>query len=100
MHRTYGIGWGAADGLVQETVVAGPVDTGCSVVAAASLTALAYWPGLMTWDAIRQYGQAVDGDFDDWHPPVMEWIWRQLIPIHTGECVLGLHFWVSSHHLR
>ena len=54
------------------------------ITAAASLTALAYWPGLMTWDAIRQYGQAIDGDFDDWHPPVMEWLWRQLIPIHTG----------------
>lgn len=51
---------------------------------AASLTALAYWPGLMTWDAIRQYGQAIDGNFDDWHPPAMEWLWRQLIPIHTG----------------
>ena len=56
----------------------------CGLAAAASLTALAYWPGLMTWDAIRQYGQAIDGDFDDWHPPIMEWIWRQLIPIHTG----------------
>jgi MFS family permease len=54
------------------------------MVTAASLTALAYWPGLMTWDAIRQYGQAIDGDFDDWHPPAMEWLWRQLIPIHTG----------------
>jgi len=54
------------------------------ILAAASLTALGYWPGLMTWDAIRQYGQAIDGDFDDWHPPAMEWLWRQLIPIHTG----------------
>jgi hypothetical protein len=54
------------------------------MLVAASLTALAYWPGLMTWDAIRQYGQAIDGNFDDWHPPVMEWLWRQLIPIHGG----------------
>jgi hypothetical protein len=54
------------------------------MLGAASMTALAYWPGLMTWDAIRQYGQAIDGDFDDWHPPVMEWLWRQLIPIDTG----------------
>lgn len=50
----------------------------------ATLTALAYWPGFMTWDAIRQYGQAVNGDFDDWHPPAMEWLWRQLIAIHAG----------------
>jgi hypothetical protein len=32
---------------------------------AAAVQAFAYWPGLMTWDAIRQYGQAIDGDFDD-----------------------------------
>ncbi|GAA0295260.1 hypothetical protein GCM10009087_01260 [Sphingomonas oligophenolica] len=51
---------------------------------AAACTAIAYWPGLMTWDAARQYGQAIDGDFDDWHPPAMEWLWRQLIPIHDG----------------
>ena len=43
--------------------------------------AYAYAPGLMTWDSIRQYGQALSGDFDDWHPPAMEWLWRQLLPI-------------------
>jgi hypothetical protein len=42
---------------------------------------LAYWPGLVTWDSLRQYDQALSGDFDDWHPPVMEWIWRQLLPL-------------------
>ncbi|MDB5705005.1 MAG: hypothetical protein JWN66_2121, partial [Sphingomonas bacterium] len=56
----------------------------CGIVAAAACTLLAYWPGLMTWDAIRQYGQAIDGDFDDWHPPAMEWLWRQLIPLSRG----------------
>lgn len=43
-----------------------------------------YWPGLITWDSIRQYDQALSGDYDDWHPPVMEWIWSKLIPIHPG----------------
>src|SRR5690349_13690595 len=51
---------------------------------AAAIEAWAYWPGLMTWDSARQYGQAIDGDFDDWHPPTMEWLWRQLLPIHSG----------------
>jgi hypothetical protein len=50
----------------------------------AILQAVAYWPGIMTWDAGRQYGQALSGAFDDWHPPVMEWFWRQLVPIHRG----------------
>ena len=52
--------------------------------AAASLTAAAYWPGLMTWDPVRQYGEALTGAFDDWHPPAMAWLWRQLIPVHAG----------------
>jgi hypothetical protein len=56
----------------------------CGMIAAAACTLIAYWPGLMTWDAIRQYGQAIDGDFDDWHPPAMEWLWRQAIPLHRG----------------
>lgn len=51
---------------------------------AAIVQGLAYWPGLMTWDAINQYGQATEGVFDDWHPPVMAWIWRQFIAIKPG----------------
>lgn len=42
---------------------------------------LAYWPGLVTWDSLRQYDQALSGQFDDWHPPVMEWLWRQMLPL-------------------
>ena len=39
---------------------------------------LLFAPGIMTWDAIRQYGQALSGQYDDWHPPAMNWLWRQL----------------------
>jgi hypothetical protein len=45
---------------------------------------LSYWPGMMTWDSIRQYGQALSGRFDDWHPPLMNWIWRELLPLAHG----------------
>jgi hypothetical protein len=45
---------------------------------------LIYWPGLVTYDATRQYGQALSGAFDDWHPPMMEWIWRNLIHVYPG----------------
>ena len=55
-----------------------------AILTAAGATVVAYRPGLMTWDAVRQYDQALSGDFDDWHPPAMEWLWRQLIPFHTG----------------
>jgi hypothetical protein len=51
---------------------------------AAVVQAAAYWPGLMTWDSIRQYGQAVSGDFDDWHPPAMGWLWRQFARVQPG----------------
>lgn len=50
----------------------------------ACVTAAAYWPGFMTWDAIRQYDQALNGDFDDWHPPMMEWLWRRLLGAWLG----------------
>jgi hypothetical protein len=43
-----------------------------------------YWPGLITWDSIRQYDQALSGAYDDWHPPVMEWIWSKFIPVWPG----------------
>lgn len=54
------------------------------LAAAGATAAFAYWPGLMTWDSVRQYGQALDGRFDDWHPPAMEWAWRQLLPLGRG----------------
>ncbi|WP_225883068.1 hypothetical protein [Sphingomonas aliaeris] len=56
----------------------------CAVIVAAGLTAVAYRPGLMTWDAVRQYDQALSGQFDDWHPPAMEWLWRQFTPLFAG----------------
>jgi len=52
--------------------------------AAASLTAYAYWPGLMTWDPVRQYGEALSGEITDWHPPMMQWVWQRLLAIHPG----------------
>ena len=55
-----------------------------AAIAAATLTAFAYWPGLMSWDPIRQYDEALSGDITDWHPPIMQWLWQRLIPIHAG----------------
>ncbi|MDB5700411.1 MAG: hypothetical protein JWL66_610 [Sphingomonadales bacterium] len=54
------------------------------VLSVSFLQAAAYWPGLMTWDAIRQYDQALSGDFDDWHPPAMGWLWREFSQIYAG----------------
>ncbi|MFW2851591.1 hypothetical protein ACM61V_06650 [Sphingomonas sp. TX0543] len=54
-----------------------PLTIGC-------VGSLAYWAGLVTWDSLRQYDQALSGEFDDWHPPAMEWVWRQLLPLAHG----------------
>jgi hypothetical protein len=68
----------------------GPGVLRAAAVAAFALLALSvglslsYWPGVMTWDSIRQYGQALSGRFDDWHPPLMNWVWRLLLPFAHG----------------
>ncbi len=38
----------------------------------------------MAWDSGRQYSQALSCRFDDWHPVLMEWIWRFFIPLIPG----------------
>ncbi|MEG8039864.1 hypothetical protein QP166_11130 [Sphingomonas sp. LR60] len=30
---------------------------------------------------MRQYEQVVSGQLDDWHPPIMVWLWRALLPL-------------------
>ena len=56
--------------------------------AAALLQAALYWPGIMIWDSIRQYREALNGRFDDWHPPILDWLWRQLTAIGPGPATM------------
>lgn len=57
----------------------------CVIVGAAALIHLvATWPGMLVWDSIRQYGQALSGHYDDWHPPAMTWLWRQALRVRAG----------------
>ncbi|WP_340314199.1 hypothetical protein [Rhizorhabdus argentea] len=42
-----------------------------------------HW-GVITPDTVVQYGQALSGRYDDWHPPVTAWLWRQLLRIGPG----------------
>jgi hypothetical protein len=55
-----------------------------ALLLAAGLLIFSYWPGIMTWDPIEQYDQAVQNAYADWHPPIMAWIWHFLIPIYPG----------------
>lgn len=44
----------------------------------------AYWPGILQVDATLQYDQAVSGHLNDWHAPVMTWLWTCLLRIWPG----------------
>ena len=61
-----------------------------ALIAASLVFSLSYWPGLMTWDSIRQYDQAVNGGMDDWHPPLMEWIWGLFSRLWPGPATMLL----------
>jgi hypothetical protein len=58
-----------------------PLATAALLLLASLGISLAYWPGLVTYDSIRQYDQALSGEFDDWHPPMMEWLWRGFLQV-------------------
>lgn len=44
----------------------------------------AYHWGVITPDTVEQYRQALSGRYDDWHPPVTAWLWRQLQTLAPG----------------
>jgi hypothetical protein len=54
------------------------------IVLAIAAIGAGYWPGIMIDDARWQYQQSVDNSYEDWHPPLMAWIWRQLMFIQPG----------------
>lgn len=63
---------------------------------AAAITGFAYWPGLMSWDPVHQYGEAVSGEITDWHPPAMQWVWQWFMRLTPGPApmlLLQLGLW-------
>jgi hypothetical protein len=55
-------------------------------------TYAAYWPGLMSPDSSEQFAQALSGQFNDWHPPIMAWIWSRTNALIAGPGGLFLLF--------
>ena len=49
-----------------------------------AIVGIGYWPGIMIDDARWQYQQAIDNAYEDWHPPLMAWIWRRLMFLQPG----------------
>lgn len=67
------------------------------VLAVAVLVWLAFYPAIMSADSLDQYRQAVAGEYNDWHPPVMSIFLAGLLRIGAGigcltflQCTLGL----------
>jgi hypothetical protein len=63
----------------------------------AALQLLIFWPGVVTPDSLSQYAQALSGHYEDWHPPVMAFLWRQLTRLAPGQApflvMLVLLYW-------
>ncbi len=55
-----------------------------TIVLAVVVVSVGYWPGIMIDDTRWQYQQSVDNSYEDWHPPLMAWIWRRLMFIQPG----------------
>jgi hypothetical protein len=53
-------------------------------------TLLVFWPGIALYDGVEQYGQALTGDYDDWHPPVMARLWSLLLRAWPGAAPMFL----------
>lgn len=50
-----------------------------SILGLISIFGLAFWiafyPGFMSSDSIVQFGMSKSLNFNDWHPPIMSWVW-------------------------
>jgi hypothetical protein len=69
---------------------------GVLTVAVALLVWRLFFPGLMSQDSISQYGQAVAGLYNDWHPPLMAIVLRIVLGLGgalgllmLGQCLAG-----------
>lgn len=55
-----------------------------AAVAALMASLVAFWPGVVTYDGVTQFAQARAGRYEDWHPPVMAWLWHGLHGVFGG----------------
>jgi hypothetical protein len=64
-----------------------------------ALNLLPRYPGNASWDSDYQYLQARAGRYNDWHPPIMSWLWGRLDFIVPGNgAILLFHlclYWIG-----
>jgi hypothetical protein len=49
-----------------------------------AVSLLIRWPGLVMYDSVTQFQQALDGAYSDWHPPILARMWALLNHLHAG----------------
>lgn len=54
------------------------------VILCIAVTIFIFQPGYLNADAVDQLGQARSGQYSDWHPPVMSWVWSLLDKVAPG----------------
>lgn len=58
------------------------------------------YPGFMSQDSLNQYEQALSGHYTDWHPPIMAWLWHQLLFFNDGPFPMlllqNVLFWLGA----
>lgn len=72
---------------------------GLLLLALFALNVLLHYPGALNADSVNQYAEAISGNYSDWHPPVMAWLWSLLRLIADGPApFLLLHlglYWIG-----
>jgi hypothetical protein len=69
--------------------------------------AAAFWPGFMSADSVDQFAQATNGAYQDWHPPLMAFVWSRVLFLSRGPApmllmhlaFIWLGLWLLAAHL-
>lgn len=63
----------------------------------------AYYPGFITPDGLDQYQQSLNGKYEDWHPPLMAYMWHVFNLFYKGVEVMLIYqlgcLWLSGYFL-
>ncbi len=77
-----------ADGVASRRWPPWPFALAFAALAALQLAAFRW--GVILPDTVEQYRQVLSGQYEDWHPPVTAWLWRQLGGARFGAAPLLL----------
>ncbi len=62
-----------------------PVSLAIAAALMAAVNLAVWFPGEAGPDSQSQYAQAVAGQFNDWHPPIMAWLWSVFRLVADGD---------------